>query len=243
MQLVTVFSNRPEFDAATIKSVLKCRDRNKIVVALERQRRFDEEAAVLNQWFTDQASNADLNGLRNAIETKGGSVLGKLTPTFRAARDSLQRITFGELPSNTSEWINRLDKLIAALAEHEIVVSEQPFLLESLGTVMENPGVDINRVKQLANWVTDAEEIVGESKVAEIADIRLSPRDCESIADAIRNVAEQVSDSLLEIGSTLEVDPQGMFDFPFWIMRHYRKLPKGSGKLRRHPKNMKIGAN
>jgi hypothetical protein len=210
--LLSALAKRPDADSATIEAILKCAERQRILPAFERQLHFDSEAAILGEWFTDQAMQADVKSMRDAISMKGGSVVGRLTGTFRSARDKLKAISMGELPSDTKEWVKRLDRLIAALSEYEKVESDQSFLSLSLGSLGENPQSNVKQIDRLIQWVSDVESLAGTASRHLIYDTSIPVSFLHKNATELDAALQSAENTLLELGTSLEIEPKAMLD-------------------------------
>jgi very-short-patch-repair endonuclease len=210
LDLIRLLAKRPTSDGLAIDAVLGCKDRQRIVAVFERHLRFDKEAIELGKWFTDRAMQADIKSIRDAINAKGGSMVGRLSGTFRTARDGLKAISMGDLPDDPKEWVRRLDRLIAAMSDFEEVEKEQPFLFESLGPLAENLQIEAIQIQELIQWVSEAEILAGSTSRHLIADTTIPLTFLEKNALELGAALQTTEDALLELGASFEVDPEAM---------------------------------
>lgn len=204
-----VLAKRPAHVPGVVDVLLSCQDKQRLAADIEMAEAFDRAALALNEWFTTEAWEVDLKGVREALNAKGRSFLGRLSPAYRNANNTFRSICKPPVPEDVDECIQRLDHLIAAIELFRRVTAEDQFLSANLGSLWRAENTDLDLIKNVLAWLDEVQSKanwIPRDVLIDIGhDIAVDHLAATNIETQLRNNEKLIQEVITEVNANLRV--------------------------------------
>lgn len=145
------------------------------------------------------------------MSAKGRSLLGRLSPAYRNARNTFRSICKPPLSEDVDECVHRLDNLIAAIELYRRVIDEEQFLSTNLGSLWQAENTDLELVKKVLAWLDEIQSKASWLPHSALIDVSHNVTDEHLAATNIELQLSKTEKLVQEIISDLNADLQGCF--------------------------------
>ncbi len=209
--LLARLKDAPSVEPSFLRSLAVARPTEELWRALETGIKFQEMWREISSNYSAGALDADIGGLRTAIQRGGGSFLARLGPQFRSASTALDRLLTSPSPRRAEDRLVLLDALAAAQRLRAAVRAKATMLKNAFGSHWLGESSAFKDAISVVRWAAELSKLLLSINLASAAELATDPQKLKKVTDYFANVASALDAMFQQLSETFNLDAKAAY--------------------------------